>query len=261
MDISKLFRTLLISIIAGIGGTGLGALVVISFSRISGAVLSGMLGFAGGVMLEIIFLDLIPEATVRSNEYIMFSGFFLGIICLALIDIVVSHLHMSERKNGMDVRQKKLLKTGTLLTIGIALHNFPEGLAIGSGLAVSHTFGLGIAILFALHNIPEGISLSSPYRASGAKWPKTIFFACIAGLPMVIGALVGYSIASLSKDIISICLGFAAGAMFFITLDELIPQAHAEAEKYGHIPIYSIVLGFLFALVIGKFVEIAIVRQ
>jgi ZIP family zinc transporter len=258
MDINKLFQTVLLSFIAGAGGTGLGALLVIIFPTVSGAVLCSMMGFAGGVMLEIVCLDLIPEAISQASESVMFSGFFFGIICLSFMDLLISHLHMAEREDGMDVKQKELLKTGTLLTIGIALHNFPEGLAIGSGLAVSNTFGLGIAILFALHHIPEGISLSAPNHAAGVRRSRTIFFACISGLPMIAGALIGYSVASLSKEIVSVCLGFAAGAMFFITLDELIPQAHTEAEKYGHIPIYSIVLGFVFALVIGKFVEIAV---
>lgn len=252
MNIGKLFQTFLISLIAGVGGTGLGAVLVVAFPRISGALLSSMIGFAGGVMLEIVCLDLLPEAISQAGEYVMFSGFFFGIIFIAFIDLLVSHLHMSEREDGMDVQQKRLLKMGTLLTIGVALHNLPEGLAIGSGLAVSQTFGIGLAALIALHNIPEGIALSAPNHSAGVKRSKIILFACMAGLPMVAGALVGSLIASVSKEIVSVCLGFAAGAMFFITCDELIPQAHMESEKYGHIPIYSIVLGFVLALFISK---------
>jgi len=252
MDINKLSQTLLVGLIAGVGGTGLGALLVVPFPQISGAILSSMVGFAGGVMLEIVCLDLLPEATSQASQYVMFSGFFLGIILMAFIDLIVSHLHMSGQENGMDVQRKELLKTGQLLTIGIALHNFPEGLAIGSGLAISQSFGIGLAVLIALHNIPEGIALSAPNHGAGLRRSKTIIFACMAGLPMVAGALMGNVIASVSKEIVSMCLGFAAGAMFFITCDELIPQAHTETEKYGHIPIYSIVLGFVTALFISK---------
>jgi len=255
MNSGKLFQTLLVSLIAGVGGTGLGALLVIAFPPISGAILCSMIGFAGGVMLEIVCLDLLPEAISQAGEYVMFSGFFFGIIFLAFIDLIVSHLHMTEREDGMDVQRKKLLKMSTLLTIGIALHNLPEGLAIGSGLAVSETFGIGLAALIALHNIPEGISLSAPNHGAGLKRSKTILFACLVGLPMVAGALVGNLIASVSKETVSACLGFAGGAMFFITCDELIPQAHTETEKYGHIPIYSIVLGFVLALFISKVVH------
>jgi len=252
MDINKLFQTLLVGLIAGVGGTGLGALLVVPFPQISGAILSSMVGFAGGVMLEIVCLDLLPEATSQASQYVMFSGFFLGIILMAFIDLIVSHLHMSGQENGMDVQRKELLKTGQLLTIGIALHNLPEGLAIGSGLAISQAFGIGLAVLIALHHIPEGIALSAPNHGAGLKRSKTIIFACMSGLPMVAGALMGNVISSVSKEIVSMCLGFAAGAMFFITCDELIPQAHTETEKYGHIPIYSIVLGFVFALFISK---------
>ena len=252
MDISKLFQTLIVGLIAGVGGTGLGAILVVGFRRISGAILSSMIGFAGGVMLEIVCLDLVPEATSQASEYVMFSGFFLGIILMAFIDLMVSHLHMSGEENGMDVQRKELLKTGQLLTIGIALHNLPEGLAIGSGLAVSNIFGIALAALITLHHIPEGIALSAPNHGAGIRRSKTIIFACMSGLPMVAGALMGNLIASISKEIVSVCLGFAAGAMFFITCDELIPQAHRETEKYGHIPIYSIVLGFVLALFMSK---------
>jgi len=252
MDINKLLQTLLVGLIAGVGGTGLGALLVVPFPQISGAILSSMVGFAGGIMLEIVCLDLLPEATSQASQYVMFSGFFLGIILMAFIDLMVSHLHMSGQENGMDVQRKELLKTGQLLTIGIALHNLPEGLAIGSGLAISQAFGIGLAVLIALHHIPEGVALSAPNHGAGLKRSKTIIFACMSGLPMVPGALMGNVISSVSKEIVSMCLGFAAGAMFFITCDELIPQAHTETEKYGHIPIYSIVLGFVTALFISK---------
>ncbi len=252
MNIGKLFQTFLISAIAGVGGTGLGALLVVAFPQISGAVLSSMIGFAGGVMLEIVCLDLLPEAISQASEYVMFSGFFFGIIFIAFIDLLVSHLHMTERENGMDVQKERLLKMGTLLIIGVALHHLPEGLALGSGLAVSQTFGIGLAALIALHNVPEGIALSAPNHGAGVNGSKIVLFACMTGLPMVVGALVGNLIASISKEIVSASLGFAAGAMFFITCDELIPQAHTETEKYGHIPIYSIVLGFVFALFVSK---------
>jgi len=248
----ELLRTFLVSLIAGVGGTGFGAVLVIAIPQISPAILSTMIGFAGGVMLEIVCLALLPEAISQAGEYVMFSGFFFGIIFMAFLDLLVSHLHMTERETGMDVRQKKLLKMGTLLTIGIAIHNLPEGLAIGSAMAVSQTFGLGLAVLIALHNIPEGIAISAPNHSIGVKRSKIALFACMAGLPMVAGGLLGNLIASLSKELVSVCLGLAGGAMFFITCDELIPQAHTEAERYGHIPIYSIVFGFVVALFMSK---------
>jgi len=252
MDIDKLFQTFLASLIAGVGGTGLGAILVVPFPQVSGAILSGMIGFAGGIMLEIVCLELLPEAMSQAGQYVMFSGFFFGIIFIAFIDLIVSHLHMSERENGMDVQRKELLKMGRLLTIGIALHNIPEGMAIGSGLAISRSLGLGLAALIALHHVPEGVALSAPNHGAGLGRSRTIFFACLSGLPMVVGALVGNLVASTSKEVVSACLGFAAGAMFFITCDELIPQAHTETKKYGHIPIYSIVLGFVTALFMSK---------
>lgn len=251
---NNLLTTTLLGFLVGLGGIGLGGFIVILFRRPKGSMLSGMLGLAGGIMLAIICFELIPEAVRCGNQFSMFIGFFIGVGLMALADRIVSHLHMTEREDGMDMHQRKMQRMGLLLTIGIAFHVFPEGLAIGAGLACSTKFGIMIALLMAFQNIPEGVALATPNHAGGHPRRQTIFYGLMAGAPMGVGAFVGYLVGGVSPVFLSIALGFAGGAMFYITCDELIPTCHVESKQYGHLPIMSIVSGFVIGLSVIGFI-------
>jgi len=248
VNLTELLTTTAIGLLVGIVGIGSGGAMVILFRRPKGGVLSAMLGLAGGVMLSIICFELIPESIARGTKPFMFLGFVTGTIVLGVMDRVVSHLHMSEREEGMDIHDHKLRRMGLLLTIGIALHVFPEGLAIGAGYAASPRFGLMIALLMAFQNIPEGVALATPNHASGSPRVQTMRYALMAGAPMGVGTFLGYLIGSVSPIFLGIALGFAGGAMFYVTCDELIPSCHTECQEYGHLPILSIVVGFVAGL-------------
>lgn len=246
-----MLKAILLGLLAGVIGTGIGGLAVVILKRPKDVLLSTMLGFAAGIMLAITSFELIPQAIAQGGKLYMLLGFIAGVIGMLLGDQLVSHLHMSERCVGSDFRQQKLSKIGWCLTIGIAMHNFPEGLAIGVGLATDKTFGLVIALMITLQNAPEGMALAAPTYASGKSAKFTLMQTVLAGLPMAAGAVIGYMVGGISEKILSLGLGFAAGAMFFITCDELIPSAHMEAEKFGHLPIISIVLGYTAGLLIS----------
>ena len=109
-----------------------------------------------------------------------------------------------------------LLKTGIIVSIGLAIHNFPEGLAIGSGFEASIKLGLSLAIAICLHDIPEGVSMAVPMKNGGMKISKVIFYIILSGITTGIGAFFGAIIGSISEQIIAICLSFAAGAMLYI---------------------------------------------
>lgn len=155
----------------------------------------------------------------------------------------------------MDIHEEKLKRLGLLLAIGVALHVFPEGLAIGAGFAASSKFGLMLALLMAFQNVPEGVALATPNYASGSPRMQTMKYALMAGAPMGLGSFFGYSIGSHSPIFLGVALGFAGGAMFYITCDELIPTCHTECKEYGHIPILSIVAGFVVGLFLTGFVN------
>ena len=103
-----------------------------------------------------------------------------------------------------------LLKTGIIVSIGLAIHNFPEGLAIGSGFGASIKLGLSLAIAICLHDIPEGISMAVPMKNGGMKPSKVIYYVVLSGVTTGIGAFFGAIVGSISEQIIAICLSFAA---------------------------------------------------
>lgn len=164
-------------------------------------------------MMAVVCFDLIPEALKIGTFNNAIIGIFIGIIIMIFCDILVENKFNSKSYNKS---KNSLLKTGIIVSIGLAIHNIPEGLAIGSGFDVSVKLGLSLAIAICLHDIPEGISMAIPMKHGGMKISKTIFYVILSGLTTGIGAFFGILIGTISAKIISICLGFAAGAMLYI---------------------------------------------
>ena len=136
-------------------------------------------------MLAIICFDLIPEAIKISNIFNILVGIVLGILAMIICDILVqTKFNSKPTKNNTN----SLLKTGIIVSIGIALHNFPEGLAIGSSFGASLTLGYSLAIAICFHDIPEGISMAVPMKNGGMKKSKVIFYVFISGITTGIGA-------------------------------------------------------------------------
>jgi ZIP family zinc transporter len=117
-----------------------------------------------------------------------------------------------------------LRRTGFLLSAGIAIHNLPEGIAIGSGMALPGTFGLELALLIFAHNIPEGMAMSLPLRLAGTKKSRILLLGLLVGAPTAVGAWIGAYLGAISHTVVGVCLGFAGGAMLYLTLKELIPE-------------------------------------
>ena len=140
-------------------------------------------------------------------------GILLGIIIMIGCDVVVQRKFNRKTKNQ---QKSQLLKTGMVVSIGLALHNFPEGLAIGSGFGASLTLGYSLAIAICLHDIPEGISMAVPMKNGGMPAAKVIFYVILSGITTGIGAFFGAIVGGISKEIIALCLSFAAGAMLYI---------------------------------------------
>ena len=148
----ELLKTTFLGLFFGTFGTTLGGILGISLKKGSNKFLSFILSFASGLMMAVICFDLIPEALEITSIFYVLFGIGLGIICMIFCDLFV------ERKLKTKVKKKEnqLLKTGLIVSIGLAIHNFPEGLAIGSGFEASMKLGLSLAIAICLHDIPEG---------------------------------------------------------------------------------------------------------
>ncbi len=229
---------------AGVIGTGAGGLLSVIVKTPTPRFTGTIMAFAAGVMLSIVFLELIEEAIDFSGYPAAILGITLGMAVFYLLDHFLPHHHpVTPEKTPFD----KYLKKGTLLALGIGLHNFPEGLAIGSGFVGSTELGTSLAILIALHNIPEGMAVAAPLRQGGYKYLKIVAITALAGAPMGIGAFIGAAISSVSVFVLGVSLGFAAGAMLYIVCDELIPDAYKTAG--AHLSIFGIFAGTILGII------------
>lgn len=210
-----LARVVYLGSMAGMLGTGAGGLLLALGRRPKGAELSFHLALSSGVMLAVVFQDLLPEALALKGWKATFLGLMLGIGALLVLKPIFSH----EGAKG-------LIQTGLFLGLGIAAHNFPEGLAIGAGYLASEELGLGLALALCLHNIPEGMAMAAPLLAGGAGKNSTVLLTLAAGLPMGLGALAGGLFGQLSPTALAGTLGFASGAMLFLVFHELLPEAN-----------------------------------
>lgn len=236
----------LIGLLAGMIGTTIGGLIGISFQRASNKLLSFILEIASGLMTSIICFDLIPESLHITNITITLIGIIAGIILMFGCSNFISNYIKSHHL----FKNNTLLKTGLIISLGLAIHNLPEGLAIGAGFNSSTTLGLKLAIAIALHDIPEGISISLPLNSGGMSKNKAIIITFVSGISTGIGALIGAYIGNISLLFISFSLSFAAGAMLYIVSCELIP----ESQKIYSGKITS--LGYISGIILGIFSQI-----
>lgn len=217
----NLITLILMSLLAG-SATGIGGILGVLIRPTEKNLVLG-LGFSSGIMLGVTFLMLVLES-LKAGFFLSFIGFMAGSVLFFCLDFIVPHIHIVESRNS-------LLRLGTLLAIGIAIHDLPEGFGIGAGYGVSGGLGITIAVAMILHNIPEGMAIAIPFHFSGMNKFKTILITFAAGMTTLVGALVAFfTINALSEKFMYTGLAFAAGAMFYITVNELIPEAH----KYGH---------------------------
>ena len=157
---SYLLQTTLLGLFFGTFGTTLGGILGVSFKSTSNKFLSFILSLASGLMLAVVCFDLIPESLEMTSISNTIIGVLFGVACMIICDILVQKKFSNiETKSSTS----NLLKTGIIVSIGLALHNFPEGLAIGSGFEASIKLGYSLAIAICLHDIPEGRFQSRPY--------------------------------------------------------------------------------------------------
>jgi ZIP family zinc transporter len=250
--------------------TTIGAATAFITKKPSVRVLAIGLGFSGGVMLAVSFVELLPSAidefasTGISEADSFFWGnfwFFVGIFFIFVIDILIPHIYKEEdsghqhsheltvERDDLQISKANLQKLGLLTALGIAVHNFPEGLVTFTSSLKSVELGIILAIAVGLHNIPEGLSVSIPIvTATGDKW-YAFRLGFLSGIAEPVGALVAAIILYpfLSASIIGASLAFVAGIMVFISFDELLPAAKSADDS--HLVTIGIIGGMIVMIV------------
>ncbi len=249
-----------LTLFAGLS-TGIGSALAFFTRKTNTRFLSLALGFSGGVMIYVSFVEIFVKAndalTASLGEtmgyWITTLSFFGGILAIAIIDKLIPSFenpHEIRSVEDMDDKEqagkyKKLYRMGMFTALAIAIHNFPEGLATFAAALSDTTVGLSIAIAIAIHNIPEGIAVSIPvYYATGDR-KKAFLYSMLSGLSEPVGALIGYFILfSFFNDVVfGVLFASVAGIMVFISLDELLPLAREYGEH--HLSVYGLIAGMM----------------
>jgi ZIP family zinc transporter len=243
------------------GLTALGAAFVFFFKSINRAVFDGMLGFTGGVMVAASFWSLLSPAIDMSEGEGFIKvipaavGFLGGALLLFGLDKVLPHLHINFRKE-----EAEGLKTdwhrSTLLVLAITLHNIPEGLAIGvlfgaasvgiDGATVGGAIALAIGI--GIQNFPEGMAVSMPLRRQGLSRWKSFNYGQLSAIVEPVAAVLGAWAVMTFEPILPYALAFAAGAMIFVVVEEVIPET--QRDKYTDIAVLGFIGGFIIMMML-----------
>ena len=241
---NNILQTTLLGLFFGTFGTTIGGIIGVKFKNTSNKFLGFILSLASGLMLSIVSFDLVPEALEIGEFTNIILGIILGVFVMVICDNLVKKKFYVKNNNN------ELLKVGIIISVGLAIHNLPEGLAIGSGFEASLKLGLSLAIAIALHDVPEGISMAVPMKNGGMKVSKVIFYVILSGITTGIGAFIGAIIGNISKEVISICLSFAAGAMLYIVSGELIPESNNLYK--GRMNALGNIIGFLLGILVTQ---------
>ncbi|MBE3591372.1 MAG: ZIP family metal transporter [Thermoanaerobacter sp.] len=234
------FNAMIIGSLVGVIGTGLGGAATYFFKNPSARFFSGIMGITAGLMLSIVVFDLLPHAFDIAGLVLGTIGILIGAILISFFDMIIENMDIA---GGF-------IKEGILLGIAIALHNFPEGLAVGSGFMVSQSLGVDIALVIALHDFPEGLAMATPFSAGGIPPYKNVIYTVLAGIPTGIGALIGVLTGGISPYFIGLNLGIAGGAMLYVTCGDIIPEARNIYK--GEISILGMILGIIGGIIITK---------
>lgn len=241
-------------------GTTLGAaMVFLMKNKINNKIEKLLLGFASGVMIAASIWSLLIPAIEMSESQGKIAwvpatiGFLLGITFLLVLDSVIPHLHLkSDKPEGI----KSKLKKTTMMVFAVTLHNIPEGMAVGvtfagaltqnAGITMAGAFALAIGI--AIQNFPEGAIISMPLKSEGMSKPKAFLYGTLSGIVEPIGAIITILLTNAVVPMLPYLLAFAAGAMIYVVVEELIPES--QAGEHSNIGTIGVAIGFVVMMIL-----------
>lgn len=218
-----------------------------------------LLGFASGVMMAASVWSLIIPAIDMAKEQGKIAwvpaamGFMFGILFLLILDTLIPHLHLdSDKPEGIKAKLKKT----TMMVLAVTLHNIPEGMAVGvtfagalignAGITMAGAFALAIGI--AIQNFPEGAIISMPLKSEGMSKGKAFLYGTLSGIVEPIGAIITICLTNLVVTILPYLLSFAAGAMIYVVVEELIPES--QAGEHSNIGTIGVAIGFVIMMIL-----------
>ncbi len=242
--------------------TALGSSTVFIFKTINKKVLNGMLGFAAGVMIAASFWSLLAPAISMAEEagstpwIPAVIGFLAGGAFLWVVDAIMPHLHIGDADQEPE-GVKTSWQRSVLLVLAITLHNIPEGLAVGvafgaaaAGLPTATLTGaLALGLGIGLQNFPEGAAVSVPLRREGLSRMKSFVYGQASGIVEPIAGVLGAAAVIAMKPILPYALSFAAGAMIYVVVEELIPEAQQE-KHHSNVGTIGAMLGFAIMMLL-----------
>ena len=252
----QLFTGLLIPFL----GTTLGsAMVFLMKNKMNKKVEKILQGFASGVMIAASIWSLLMPSIEMAEEQGKVAwipaavGFLLGIIFLLVLDSLIPHLHLgSEKPEGI----KSKLKKTTMMVFAVTLHNIPEGMAVGvtfagalignAGITMAGAFALAVGI--AIQNFPEGAIISMPLKSEGMSKLKAFWYGTLSGIVEPIGAIITIALTSTVVPILPYLLSFAAGAMIYVVVEELIPES--QQGEHSNIGTIGVAIGFVVMMIL-----------
>ena len=241
-------------------GTTLGAaMVFLMKNKINNRIEKLLLGFASGVMIAASIWSLLIPAIEMSESQGKIAwvpatiGFLLGITFLLVLDSVIPHMHLkSDKPEGI----KSKLKKTTMMVFAVTLHNIPEGMAVGvtfagaltqnAGITMAGAFALAIGI--AIQNFPEGAIISMPLKSEGISKPKAFLYGTLSGIVEPIGAIITILLTNAVVPMLPYLLAFAAGAMIYVVVEELIPES--QAGEHSNIGTIGVAIGFVVMMIL-----------
>ena len=241
-------------------GTTLGsAMVFFMKNKMNAKVEKLLLGFASGVMIAASIWSLIIPSIDMAEEQNKIAwipaavGFLLGITFLLVLDGVIPHLHLkSDKPEGI----KSKLKKTTMMVFAVTLHNIPEGMAVGvtfagalignAGITMAGAFALAIGI--AIQNFPEGAIISMPLKSEGMSKTRAFIYGTLSGIVEPIGAVITILLTNAVVPILPYLLSFAAGAMIYVVVEELIPES--QSGDHSNIGTIGVAIGFTIMMIL-----------
>jgi ZIP family zinc transporter len=232
--------------------TGLGGLVLLAVRRPGDKMLDGLTGLTAGIMLAAAIFSLLVPALDRGSLGGVVTGFALGVAFLAMLDRAVPHIHarFSERGHADDQRATDE-RRAVLLLSALTIHNLPEGMAVGLAFAAGGPdLGVPTAVAIGVQNIPEGFAAAAPLLKAGASRKRAILFAAATGAVEPPAALLAAAAAGVAGALLVGGLAFAAGAMIYVVVDELIPESHGRGNE--RIATLCFTVGFILMLTLDN---------